>query len=207
MRRLAATYPESRCSLDHANAFQLIVATVLSAQCTDARVNASTPELFTAFPTPQALADAPPDRVEEIVKPLGFFRQKAKAIIGLAQGLVERHGGEVPREMDALTALPGVGRKTANVVLGVAYGIAEGVVVDTHVRRVSNRLGLTTQDDPEKIEQDLLELLPPEERVIFTHRVIDHGRAICVARAPRCMVCPLVDICPTGRAVVGTGSR
>lgn len=199
LRRLAATYPESRCSLTHENAFQLVVATVLSAQCTDARVNASTPELFARFPTPRALANAPGDEVEEIVRPLGFFRNKAKAIIGLAQALVERHGGEVPRTMDELTALPGVGRKTANVVLGVAFGHAEGVVVDTHVKRIAHRLGLTRHTDPEKVEQDLLRLLPERERVIFTHRIIDHGRAICTARNPKCWECPLADLCPAAR--------
>ncbi|HUE97451.1 MAG TPA: endonuclease III [Longimicrobiaceae bacterium] len=197
LRRLAEAYPESECSLVHENPFRLLVATVLSAQCTDARVNAATPALFARFPTPLALGDAPVEEVEELVRPLGFFRNKARAIIGLSQALVERHGGEVPRTMAELTSLPGVGRKTANVVLGVAFGHAEGVVVDTHVKRIAHRLGLTRHSGPEKIEADLLGLLPEEDRVIFTHRVIDHGRAICVARVPRCWECPLADICPS----------
>lgn len=197
LRRLAETYPESRCSLNHANTFELLVATVLSAQCTDARVNSTTPELFRAFPTPDALGGAPPAEVEEIVKPLGFFRNKARSIIGLSQALAERFDARVPASLDDLTSLPGVGRKTANVVLGVAFGEAEGVVVDTHVKRVSKRLGLTKNTDPEKIELDLLGLLPYDERVMFTHRVIDHGRAICTARNPKCWECPLADLCPS----------
>lgn len=197
LRRLADAYPDSRCSLDHTNTFELLVATVLSAQCTDARVNSTTPELFGAFPTPDALGAAPPAAVEEIVKPLGFFRNKARSIIGLSQALTDRFNGRVPASLDDLTSLPGVGRKTANVVLGVAFGEAEGVVVDTHVKRVSKRLGLTKNTDPEKIELDLLPLLPYEERVMFTHRVIDHGRAICTARNPKCWECPLADLCPS----------
>ena len=201
LRRLEAMYPDSRCSLTHDNPYQLAVATVLSAQCTDARVNASTPELFERYPTPDALANAPTEEVEEIVRPLGFFRNKARSIIGLAQGLVERHGGEIPRSMDELTALPGIGRKTANVVLGVAFGQAEGVVVDTHVKRIANRLDLTRHTDPGTIEQDLLKILPEEQRVIFTHRIIDHGRAICTARNPKCWECPLAELCPAARVV------
>ncbi len=175
------------------------MATALSAQCTDARVNATTPELFRRFPTPEALANAPYEEVEEIVRPLGFFRSKAKAIIGLAQGLVDHFGGEVPRSIEELTTLPGVGRKTANVVRGVAWGLADGVVVDTHVKRVAYRLHLTRQTDPERVERDLLELLPPEERVVFTHRVIDHGRAVCVARRPKCEICGIAEWCPSYR--------
>lgn len=195
--RLAESYPDSRCSLDHENAFQLLVATVLSAQCTDARVNMTTPALFERFPTPRALAGAPPAEVEELVRPTGFFRNKARAIIGLSQAIAERHDGEVPTGMDELTALPGVGRKTANVVRGVAFGEADGVVVDTHVKRISNRLGFTKHTDPEKIEADLMKLLPLEQWIIFPHRMIDHGRAICVARNPRCWECPLADLCPS----------
>ncbi len=200
--RLAEMYPESRCSLDHGDAFQLLVATVLSAQCTDARVNQVTPALFARYPTPAALAAAPQEEVEEAIRSINFFRNKARALIGLAQALEERHGGEVPREMEELTALPGVGRKTANVVLGVAFGEADGVVVDTHVKRVANRLGLTAESDPERVEQDLLPLIPPEARVQFTHRVIDHGRTICIARKPRCEVCGLVELCPMGSVVL-----
>ncbi|MEX2571477.1 MAG: endonuclease III [Gemmatimonadota bacterium] len=200
---LAEMYPESRCSLEHEDAFQLAVATVLSAQCTDARVNMVTPALFARYPTPAALAEAPQEDVEELIRSTGFFRSKAKSLLGLAQALEDRFGGEVPRSIEDLTSLPGVGRKTANVVRGVAYGLAEGVVVDTHVKRIANRLRLTKHEDPERIEKDLIELIPEEERVIFTHRVIDHGRAICVARRPRCEVCLLLEECPEGQKRVG----
>jgi endonuclease III len=202
VRRLAETYPESRCSLDHDSSFQLLVATVLSAQCTDAAVNRATPALFARFPTPAAMGAASQEEMEETIRSLNFFRNKSRSLIGLGTALDERHGGEVPSEMEELTRLPGVGRKTANVVLGVAFGKAEGVVVDTHVKRIANRLGLTRHDDPEKIEADLLKLLPAEERVVFTHRVIDHGRAICVARKPRCGSCPLWELCPTGQKLL-----
>jgi endonuclease III len=198
---LAELYPASECSLTHETPFQLLVATVLSAQCTDARVNSATPQLFARFPTPEALAYAPYEAVEEIVRPLGFFRTKARAIIGLAQALEERFAGEVPVSIEDLTSLPGVGRKTANVVRGVAFGEADGVVVDTHVKRIAYRLGLTRQTDPEKVELDLIELLPREERVIFTHRVIDHGRAVCVARKPRCQICGIEPLCPSSLLV------
>lgn len=201
VRRLAEMYPESRCSLTHENPYQLLVATVLSAQCTDARVNASTPELFGRWPTPRELGTAPIEEVEEVVRPLGFFRNKAKAITGLSEDLDRRFDGEVPSSIEELTSLPGVGRKTANVVRGVAYGLADGVVVDTHVKRISNRLGLTRETDPEKIEADLIELLPYEDRVVFTHRVIDHGRAVCTARKPKCWECDLSDICPSANMV------
>lgn len=200
--RLAQMYPDSRCSLDHENPFQLIVATALSAQTTDARVNSVTPELFRRFPTPEALAEAPLEAVEETVRPLGFFRTKAKAIIGLAQALVERFESRVPRSIEDLTTLPGVGRKTANVVRGVIWGDADGVVVDTHVKRVANRLGLTRNTDPVRIEKDLIPLIPREDRVIFTHRIIDHGRAICVARKPKCWECGLLEVCPYGQTTV-----
>ncbi|MQA90755.1 MAG: endonuclease III [Gemmatimonas sp.] len=190
-------YPDSRCSLEHENAFQLLVATVLSAQCTDARVNLVTPELFARFPTPAALADALQEELEEIIRTTGFFRSKTKSLLGLSAALEDRFDGRVPSSVEELTSLPGVGRKTANVVLGVAYGIAEGVVVDTHVKRIAYRLGLTRQTDPEMVEQDLIALLPEKERVVFTHRMIDHGRAICVARKPRCAECDLHDICPS----------
>ncbi len=192
-------YPESRCSLVHENPFQLLVATVLSAQCTDARVNAVTPELFRRFPDARSLANAPYEEVEKTIRSLGFFRSKSKSLLGLAQALLDRFEGKVPVSIEDLTTLPGVGRKTANVVRGVAWGEADGVVVDTHVKRVSYRLGLTRQTDPERVERDLLELIPRNERVIFTHRVIDHGRAICVARKPRCESCGLAEICPWAR--------
>lgn len=197
VERLAALYPDSRCSLDHCNAFELVVATVLSAQCTDAAVNRATPGLFARFPTPQALADASVEEVEECIRTLNFFRNKAKSLVGLGRALVERHGGEVPAEMEALAALPGVGRKTANVVLGVGFGIADGVVVDTHVKRIAARLGLTREDDPEKVERDLLKLLPSDSRILFTHRVIDHGRAVCTARRVHCDRCGLAEWCPS----------
>ncbi|MEX2583862.1 MAG: endonuclease III [Gemmatimonadota bacterium] len=203
LSRLAEMYPESRCSLDHETPFQLAVATVLSAQCTDARVNMVTPELFGRYPTPGSLAGAKQEDVEEIIRTTGFFRSKAKSLIGLAQALEDRYGGEVPDSIDDLTSLPGVGRKTANVVRGVAFGLAEGVVVDTHVKRIAYRLGLTRQTDPELVERDLIPLIPEEERVVFTHRVIDHGRAVCVARKPRCARCKLNDLCPS--ALVPSG--
>jgi endonuclease III len=195
--RLRDLYPGSECSLVHADEFQLLVATVLSAQCTDARVNATTPALFARFPDAAALADAPAEEVERIIHPLGFFRAKTRSIIGLAHELEARFGGEIPRTIEELASLPGVGRKTANVVLGVAFGHAEGVVVDTHVKRIAYRLGLTRQTDAVLVERDLIPLLPEEERVVFTHRVIDHGRAVCVARKPRCPECGLEELCPS----------
>jgi endonuclease-3 len=197
LRRLEETYPDSRCSLDHASPYQLLAATLLSAQCTDVLVNKVTPSLFEKYPSPAHLASAAAEEIEDVIRPINFNRTKARALRGLGEALMERHGGEVPRAMDELTQLPGVGRKTANVVRGVAFGEADGVVVDTHVKRVTNRLGLTRSDDPVQIEADLLVLIPAESRVVFTHRVIDHGRAICIARRPRCEVCPLNDICPS----------
>ena len=198
VRRLAELYPDSRCSLDHETPFQLLVATVLSAQCTDALVNRVTPALFERYPGPEDLAGAPLEEIEETIRQVNFYRNKAKSLQGLGQALVERHGGEVPREMEALVELPGVGRKTANVVRGIAFGDADGVVVDTHVKRITRLLGLTRDENPERVEQDLLPLLPEEARVVFTHRVIDHGRAVCIARRPRCGECSLSDLCPAG---------
>jgi endonuclease III len=194
---LGEMYPASRCSLDHQNAFELLVATVLSAQCTDARVNAVTPALFARYPSAAAMAEAPVEELEDLVRSTGFFRSKARALLGLAQALIDRFGGEVPTSIEELTTLPGVGRKTANVVRGVAFDLADGVVVDTHVKRIARRLGLTRETDPEKIERDLIEIIPREDRVIFTHRVIDHGRQTCVARKPRCWQCGLVELCPS----------
>ncbi len=209
VERLAELYPDSRCSLDHADSLQLLVATVLSAQCTDAAVNRATPGLFARFRTAQDFAGASQGEMEEAVRTINFFRNKAKALIGLGRALAERHGGEVPVDPDALTALPGVGRKTANVVLGVGFGIAEGVVVDTHVKRIARRLGLTRQEDPERVEADLLPLLPAEARIAFTHRVIDHGRAVCTARRTFCDRCALADLCPSapGAVAAGVGGR
>ncbi|HEV2734457.1 MAG TPA: endonuclease III [Longimicrobiaceae bacterium] len=194
---LAGLYPESRCSLDHETPLQLLVATVLSAQCTDAMVNRVTPALFARFRTAADYAAASQEEMEEQIRAINFYRNKSKALIGLGRALVERHGGEVPRGMDALTALPGVGRKTANVVRGIAFGEADGVVVDTHVKRIAFRLGLTREEDPERVEQDLLGLLPYDSRVVFTHRVIDHGRAVCTARRALCDRCALAEHCPS----------
>ena len=196
VRALIQLYPEVRCALDHRDAFQLLVATVLSAQCTDERVNKVTPALFARFPDPASLASADLTEVETLIYATGFFRSKAKNLVGLSKILVERHGGTVPPDLEALTSLPGVGRKTANVVLGVAYSIASGVVVDTHVKRLSFRLGLTGRTEPEAIEQELNALLPRKHWIDFSHRLIAHGRAICDAQRPRCGDCPLLEICP-----------
>lgn len=198
-RRLARAYPDATCALDHHNAFELLCATILSAQCTDARVNLVTPRLFARYPTPQALAEASPDEVQEIIRSTGFFRNKTKSLIGMAQALVAEHGGEVPRSMEALRPLPGVGRKTANVILGNAYGINEGVTVDTHVARLSRRLGLTRHEDPVRIELDLMPLFPRKDWTLLSHLLIFHGRRICIARRPKCGECVLNDICPSAR--------
>jgi endonuclease-3 len=178
LSRLRNAYPGAACALHHQSPFELICATILSAQCTDARVNLVTPELFARYPTPAALARARPADVEDIIRPTGFFRNKTKSLIGMAQALVADHGGQVPRSMDELRALPGVGRKTANVVLGNAYDINEGITVDTHVNRVSRRLGLSREDDPAKIEQDLMPLFPRDEWALLSHLLIFHGRQI-----------------------------
>jgi endonuclease III len=197
LRRLKAEYPDARCALDHGNAYQLLVATILSAQCTDARVNLVTPVFFARYPTPEALATADRGEVEEIIRSTGFFRNKARSLVGMAQALVADHGGVVPHTMEELRVLPGVGRKTANVVLGNAYGINEGVTVDTHVTRLSRLLGLTRHDDPVKIEQDLMPLFPREDWALLSHLLIFHGRQVCVARRPRCPECVLADLCPS----------
>jgi endonuclease III len=201
--RLEEMYPDSRCSLDHGSPFQLLVATVLSAQCTDALVNKVTPALFARYPTPASLAAAEPADLEATIRSVNYYRTKARALIGLGEALAERYGSEVPRSMEDLTTLAGVGRKTANVVRGVGFGEADGIVVDTHVKRISVRLGLTRHTEPDRVEQDLLPLVPSEERVQFTHRVIDHGRAVCTARAPLCAGCGLLELCPTGSSVAG----
>jgi endonuclease-3 len=195
--RLRTEYPDAKCALDHRNAFELIVATILSAQCTDARVNMVTPVLFAKYPDAFALARASQSEVEEIIKSTGFFRNKAKSLIGMAQALVAAHHGDVPQTMDELRILPGVGRKTANVVLGNAFGINEGVTVDTHVIRLSLLLGLTKQDDPLTIEQDLMRLFPQESWALLSHLLIFHGRRVCIARRPRCGECALADLCPS----------
>ena len=181
--------------MHHDGPFQLLAATILSAQCTDERVNMVPPALFEKFPTAEPLAKGRIRDIERIVKSTGFFRAKAKSLKGMAQGLVADHGGEFPRDVEDLIKLPGVGRKTANVVLGVCYGIASGVVVDTHVKRISNLLGLTTEGNPEKIERDLMGLLPKKEWIAYSHRIIHHGRKICIARRPPCPECPLLRCC------------
>jgi endonuclease III len=195
--RLKSAYPEARTALDWSNPLELLVATILSAQTTDVRVNAVTPNLFAKYPTAADYAGADPTELEEDIRPTGFFRNKAKSLRGMARALADDHGGEVPRTMDELVALPGVGRKTANVVLGNAFGIDEGVVVDTHVRRLSNRLGFTTQNDPEKIERDLMQTVPKRERTVFSHLLILHGRSVCKARKPACVDCVVNDLCPS----------
>ena len=198
-KKLSALYPNAKCALIHENPYQLLVATILSAQCTDKRVNMVTPDLFTRYPDARALAPAEQEELEQMVKSTGFFRAKSKSLIGMANAVVEKHGGEIPDSMEELTALPGVGRKTANVVLGNAFGKDEGVVVDTHVTRVSTRLGLTREADPVKIEQDLIKLFPRDQWTMLSHLMIEHGRNICIARNPQCGVCPLNDQCPASR--------
>ena len=197
--RLLATYPTAHCALDFTSAFQLLCATILSAQCTDKRVNLVTPALFARYPDAAALAAADPSELEEIIRSTGFFRSKAKSLIGMATGLVQRHGGEVPADMEALTALPGVGRKTANVILGNAFGRNDGIVVDTHVTRLSNRLALTRESDAVKIEQALVPLFPREHWTMLSHLLIEHGRQTCDARRPRCAECVLSDVCPSAQ--------
>jgi endonuclease-3 len=195
--RLLATYPDAHCALDFTNAYELLCATILSAQCTDKRVNMVTPSLFAKYPNAPALAAARQEDVEEIIRSTGFFRSKAKSLIGMAAALVERHGGEVPADMDALVVLPGVGRKTANVILGNAFGRNDGIVVDTHVTRLANRLGLASGDDAVKLERALQPLFPQERWTMLSHLLIEHGRQICDARKPRCGECPLEDVCPS----------
>lgn len=192
---LAKSYESAECALHHKNPFELLVATILSAQCTDERVNAVTLKLFAKYPTPAALAAANQADVEKIIHSLGFFRAKATNLRGMAQKLMELYDGKIPRTLEELIALPGIGRKTANVVLGTAFGIATGVVVDTHVKRLTRLLGLTTATAPEQIERDLIELLPADEWVNFSHRLIHHGRKICIARRPQCSICPLLKLC------------
>ena len=195
--RLIAHYPDAHCALDFKSPFQLLIATILSAQCTDKRVNMVTPALFKRYPTPSALAGAKLEDVEEMIKSTGFFRNKAKSLVGMAAGIDEKHGGTVPNEMEDLVRLPGVGRKTANVVLGNAFDRNEGVVVDTHVSRVTQRLGLSTESDPVKIEQDLIKLFPRDQWTLLSHLFIEHGRTICEARRPKCEICFLNDLCPS----------
>ena len=197
LARLRREYPDSRTALDHRNAYELLVATILSAQCTDKRVNEVTPALFRRFPTPAALARASLAEIEELVRTTGFFHNKARALLGLGQALAGEHGGRVPETMDELRRLPGVGRKTANVVLGNAFGRNVGVVVDTHVQRLSRRLGLTAETDPEKIERDLMAIVPRDDWTAWSNLLIAHGRQICQARRPRCADCVVAELCPS----------
>jgi len=198
--RLKQMYPRAKCSLDFTNAFELLIATMLSAQSTDVRVNIVTKSLFRKYPDPQSFAAASQVEMERDVKQTGFFRNKAKAVIAASKAIMEKHAGAVPQTMEELTALPGVGRKTANVVLGNAFKKNVGVVVDTHVARVSGRLGLTANSEPEKIEQDLMKLIPQKEWTVFSHRLIYHGRQICIARKPKCSECRLNELCPSAEA-------
>lgn len=193
--RLAKAYPDAECALHHRNPWELLVATILSAQCTDVRVNMVTPELFRHFPTPKAFSEASLPAIEELIKSTGFFHNKAKSISGAAKKIVNEFGGKVPQTLAELITVPGAARKTANVVLGVAFKKAEGVVVDTHVLRISNRLGFTHSDDPKKVEQDLMKILPQDRWIAFSHEVIFHGRQVCIARKPRCVECTLETIC------------
>jgi endonuclease-3 len=196
VRRLKADYADATCALGHESAFELLISTILSAQCTDVRVNMVTPELFRRWPTPAHLARAPIEQIEKVIQSTGFYRNKAKNIKGCSQVLAERYDGEVPQEIERLVELPGVGRKTANVVLGTVHGLATGVVVDTHVTRLSRRLGLTKHTDATKIEHDLMQILPKREWVDFAHRMIEHGRQICIARKPKCSECSMREFCP-----------
>ena len=200
IRKLKKRFPDAGCSLIHRTPLQLLVSTILSAQCTDARVNIVTKDLFKRYKTAKDYAAADPDELVEIIRSTGFFRNKTKSILGMAQALLENHGGEVPQTMEELVRLPGVGRKTANVVLGNAFGIDEGVVVDTHVGRITNRLKLTRNKDAVKIERDLMRIVPKKEWTLFPHLMIEHGRAICQARKPRCEECPINTLCPSSPA-------
>ena len=195
LEKLDEAYPAATCELHHDNAFQLLISTILSAQCTDARVNQVTATLFPKYPTPEAFAYANPHELEKEIRPTGFFRNKTKSVMGASKRIVEAFGGKVPQTMDELLSLPGVARKTANVVLGSAFGIAAGVVVDTHVQRLSGRLDLTRQADPKKIEQDLMRVIPQNHWILFSHQLIWHGRRVCQARKPRCAECNLERLC------------
>lgn len=194
---LEAAYPGAHCALEHADPYQLLVATILSAQCTDVRVNLVTPALFARFPDARTLAAGTQGEIEDLIRSTGFFRTKSKNLLAMAAALVERHGGRVPDTMDALRALPGVGRKTANVVLGNAFGMNEGITVDTHVGRIARLLRLTAATDAEKVERDLMVLFPRPRWTLLSHLLISHGRAVCIARRPRCGACPLVARCPS----------
>ncbi len=195
LAKLEEAYPAANCELRHHNPFQLLIATILSAQCTDVRVNEVTKTLFVKYPAPEAFAYATPKELEQDIRPTGFFRNKTKSIMGTSKAIIEKFGGQVPRTMDEMLTLAGVARKTANVVLGTAYGIASGVVVDTHVQRLSQRLDLSRNEDPKKIEQDLMRAIPPDKWILFSHQIIWHGRRVCNARKPKCAECNLEPLC------------
>jgi len=195
LAKLDEAYPDATCELKHENAFQLLISTILSAQCTDVRVNQVAETLYKKYPTPQAFAYATPSELEMEIRPTGFFRNKTKSIMGASKAVVEQFGGQVPRTMEEILTLPGVARKTANVVLGTAYGIPSGIVVDTHVLRLSNRLDLTRNEDPKKIEQDLMQIIPKEKWIKFSHQIIWHGRRVCQARKPKCAECNMESLC------------
>jgi endonuclease III len=195
LAKLDEAYPTATCELRHENAFQLLISTILSAQCTDVRVNQVTQTLYKKYPNAEAFAHANPSELEQEIRPTGFFRNKTKSIMGASKGIIDNFGGQVPRTMEEILTLPGVARKTANVVLGTAYGIASGVVVDTHVIRLSRRLDLTKHEDPKKIEEDLMRVIPKEKWITFSHQLIWHGRRVCVARSPRCIDCNLESLC------------
>jgi endonuclease-3 len=195
LAKLDAAYPEATCELGHESAFQLVISTILSAQCTDVRVNQVTQTLYKKYPTPEAFAYATPQELEQDIRPTGFFRNKTKSIMGASKAIIEKFGGQVPRTMEEMLTLPGVARKTANVVLGTAYGIASGVVVDTHVIRLSQRLDLSRNEDPKKIEQDLMAIIPKDKWIQFSHQLIWHGRRVCAARKPKCAECNMESLC------------
>lgn len=195
LTKLDEAYPNAICELDHKNAFELLIATILSAQCTDVRVNQVTQTLFKKYPDAKAFAYATPSELEQDIRPTGFFRNKTKSVMGASKGILENFGGEVPRTMEEILTLPGVARKTANVVLGTAYGIPSGVVVDTHVQRIANRLDLTRNEDPKKIEQDLMQVIPKDKWIQFSHQIIWHGRRVCQARKPKCVECNMESLC------------
>ncbi|MGC1618956.1 MAG: endonuclease III [Candidatus Acidiferrum sp.] len=195
LAKLDEAYPDATCELKHENAFQLLISTILSAQCTDVRVNQVAETLYKKYPTPETFAHANPTELEQDVRPTGFFRNKTKSIMGASKAIIETFGGQLPRTMEEMLTLPGAARKTANVVLGTAFGIASGIVVDTHVIRISNRLDLTRNEDPKKIERDLMQVIPKEKWIKFSHQIIWHGRRVCQARKPKCVECNLEKIC------------
>jgi len=195
LTKLDEAYPNATCELNHENAFQLLIATILSAQCTDVRVNQVTETLFKKYPDPKAFAYATPSEMEQEIRPTGFFRNKTKSVMGASKAIIEEFGGQVPRTMEEILTLPGVARKTGNVVLGTAYGIASGVVVDTHVLRLSKRLDLSRNEDPKKVEEDLMKIIPKEKWIQFSHQLIWHGRRVCFARKPKCVECNMESLC------------